>query len=371
MPMDEVSELFSKGKNMEEIANKLKEEEPGDINSKAVQKSYSSGKGSSSRETASDLKEKMDEAFDNSEDDFEDIFSNFERAKGKLQARMMEEAQKTFLKQMTGKIEEVIEQSHDELENEFTKAIMKLEEQENALKELKADMNEHSEMVSEMDEKIENLEEERKEQFEDVHDRIQSLRENVNQNEQELASRVKENKSKIDEIEGNMGDKDFSKLEERIDDLQEKLEEDENAMVQIKDRFEEEDLVMDGTNVPKMEQKVKENRKMMNKLQEKIDELEQIEIDDNLKSQIVSQLRGEVEDTVYTPDEIDSKMKGQEVTVKGRLQFKKKVSGRNFYKMTGSGGDIIIASKKKMPEGKKELTGEIENVKGNLCLVTD
>lgn len=384
MVMDKVSEMFSgneraldSDETVEEMAEKLKEEEK--ENSVTDEQSVDEHETVEEEANMSKLDEQVDNAFESTRDECKNIFSHYEKRQEQLQVKALEEAQKTVLKQMVGNIEDVIKKRHNKLEKEFTKALLNLEDQfqdriednEKTISELTAKMDQKTKKVEKNKNKIEKLEEERKEQFEDVHDRIQSLQENVQENEEEIADRIKDNSSKIDDLESQILEGDYSELESRIDSIQDKLEDEEHEMTQIKDRFEEEDLVIDDTNVPKMEQKVKSQEKKIRKLQQKIEELEQIEIDTELKDQIVSQLRGEVKDTVYTPDEIGSKMKGRELTVKGRLQFKKKVSGRNFYKMTGSGGSIIVASKKKMPEGKKELTGEIENVKGNLCLVVD
>jgi ribosomal protein L6P/L9E len=74
---------------------------------------------------------------------------------------------------------------------------------------------------------------------------------------------------------------------------------------------------------------------------------------------------------ILTPSDISKSMKGDTVKIKGELEYRKEASDNKFYRLSGGDSNVIVRSEHSIPEGRRILNGEVELIKGNICVYVE
>lgn len=135
------------------------------------------------------------------------------------------------------------------------------------------------------------------------------------------------------------------RVEQRLIEVEKRVEE---TLEEHEDRLSEIETELDG-----QEEDLDEER--IEKLEDRLEQIEQ---------KIAKPETG----NTLNPVEVAEDLVGEEVRVKGELEFKKQVAGNNFYKLSGGDGVVVVRSETRIPEGKRILKGEVEDISGNICI---
>lgn len=333
----------------------------------------------------------VDEAFESSKAKREDTFKELEERRRGFEEEAMEKTQRAVLKELVPQLIEAVETQNKEMMEEIRVSI------EDAKTELEKDIGVRDGRIDSIESNIESMKDDRKRELEDIHDRISSVQKKIDRTtdkmEDKIDSKVEDrlenirtktekNANRIEEVSKKSDVESLEEIEERLEEVEQKFDKKTEEIEQVEEQIENDELVASDTDIVDLEEKVQQHQKQVQELEDKIDELSEIEVDQRLKEEIINEIEGEgssvsrspkPESTkdIKKPGEIDESKVGETLEVKGRLQFKKKASGRRFYKISGSKGSLVVASEKKIPEGPRTLKGEVKNVKDNVCLVVE
>lgn len=217
--------------------------------------------------------------------------------------------------------------------------------------------------IEEFQSKIEDLEQV-KDSNEELEDEISKFGEELKLTSQTLSDKIDDIQSQMDELEEQLEKKDSSGSNAEIDELTGK---------EIENKIEkkiQEKSINELNKIQKLESRVDDLEDRVN-----VEELETLDTiketsgkgsENSSSSKKKSNKSGGSE--ILTPADVSEDMEGQEVKIKGELEFRKESSGNKFYKLEGSGKQIIVRSKSSIPEGRRILNGEVELVKGNICV---
>ncbi|WEL19279.1 hypothetical protein [Candidatus Nanohalococcus occultus] len=333
----------------------------------------------------------VDDAFESSRSDRKDTLKTLEDRRRGFEQEAMEKTQRAVLKELVPQIIEAVEARNRELVENLQASI------EDAKSEIETEIRHRDERIDGIESEVDSMKDERKRELEDIHDRISSVQKRIERDTdkiddkvesevqermESLHSKMEKNANRIEEVSRKSDVESLEELEEQLDEFEKRFEDKTGEIEQVKERLENDELVASDADIMDLEEKVKEHQRQVQKLEDRIDELSEIEVDQKLKEEIVNEIKDESSvktsrkpskdsGDVRKPGDITEETVGDEVKVKGRLQFKKEAGGRRFYKISGKKGSVVVAAERKIPEGPRTLEGKVKNVKGNVCLVVD
>lgn len=222
-------------------------------------------------------------------------------------------------------------------------------------------------------------------QIEDLKSTVDTFKSSIRELED-----VKDSNEKIEEEVSKLGEEikiTSQTLSEKIGEIQERQEELEK---ELKDRHGKIDDITEKEIENRIEKKIEEKSvdelNKIQKLESRIDKLEdRVNLEDleelDLEMAVGSKKQknssnsknksGKKKSDILTPAEISKSMKGETVKIKGELEYRKEASDNKFYRLSGGGSDVIVRSDHSIPEGRRILNGEVELIKGNICVYVD
>lgn len=247
--------------------------------------------------------------------------------------------------------------------NNIRSRIEKLEKEQKKLSTQDNDRSEIEEKIEKLDEKISRYGK-----------RIQEVEEKLDQSNIQKEKNTDE--SKYSELSANMDETNqkVEELEERIENISEESFDNitgEEIESKIEKRIQKESF-NELNKIQKLESRIDQLEDRIN-----IEELEELnESDEALRKVENTGDRKEEKKSqngrrTVVPDRVSEDMEGERVKIEGELEFRKESGGNKFYRLSGNNGQVIVRSKNSIPEGRRILNGEVEIVKGNICIFVE